>query len=189
MTTNDPKPVRLVSSLLQMATGVALGDTQNRQLNQVLAGMTADSGLIELEAALSGIEELAPIRTALQGLCTQGRHSSLLASADRDDVLAVLVVADIQLPVDCVLFIEVADQPGQEIQNRILRREFKADAICFIGPAPEWSSQLVMLGHRVYQLPAGTVLPKGLRALKPHQSSVGVRWLEVIAGETEIHLS
>lgn len=85
---------------------------------------------------------------------------------------------------DDVLYIAMADQPTQEMVSRILLREFWGEEFCFIGAPPdEWVSELVATGHRVYELPVGTAINTGRRAITPRQSSMGVRWLEVKVGE------
>jgi hypothetical protein len=99
------------------------------------------------------------------------------------------VAADIPFPEADVLFIDAADQPGREVFHRICRAEYRSEVFCFIGSAPEWAGELVMTGYRTYELPAGTVLQKGQRALKPHPSSVGVRWVDVRVGETAIQFN
>ncbi|MBP5947873.1 hypothetical protein [Pseudomonas sp. P9(2020)] len=97
--------------------------------------------------------------------------------------------ADIPFAAADVLFIDTADEPGQEIITRIGRFQYEAKAYCFIGSPPVGASELAMTGHRVYELPEGTSLVNGQRALKSHDSSIGVRWLEVVIGETEIQLN
>nr|WP_192963298.1 hypothetical protein [Pseudomonas fluorescens]CEK42097.1 hypothetical protein PQBR57_0144 [Pseudomonas fluorescens SBW25] len=94
--------------------------------------------------------------------------------------------ADIPFGPADILFIDTADEPSQEIITRISRFQYKAKAFCFIGSPPVGANELAMTGHRVYELPASTVLVNGLRALKPHDSSIGVRWLEVVIGQTDI---
>jgi hypothetical protein len=96
---------------------------------------------------------------------------------------------DIPWSGDDVLYIDVTDNPDREALSHIYRSGPEREALCFIGTAPEWVSELVMTGHRVYELPAGTPLQIGQRALKPHPSSMGVRWLEVKFGETSIQLN
>jgi hypothetical protein len=103
--------------------------------------------------------------------------------------IKVEAVGDIPWTGDDLLFIDAADEPGRAVLARIHRDEPEHEALCFIGASPEWASELVMTGHRVYELPAGTALQVGQRALKPHPSSMGVLWLEVKFGETYIQLN
>lgn len=97
--------------------------------------------------------------------------------------------ADIPFAADDVLFIDTADEPSQEVLTRIGRFQYEAKAYCFIGSPPDEVNELAMTGHRIYELPAFTALKNGQRALKPHDSSIGVRWLEVVIGQTEIQLN
>lgn len=108
---------------------------------------------------------------------------------DRFKATKVESVSDIPWTGDDLLFIDAADEPGRDVLARIHRDEPEHEALCFIGASPEWASELVMTGHRVYELPAETALQVGQRALKPHPSSMGVRWLEVKFGETSIQLN
>lgn len=107
----------------------------------------------------------------------------------RFEPVKVNTAADIPWSGDDVLFIDVADNPDREVLTRIHRCEPDHEALCFIGTSPEWVAELVMTGHRVFELPAGTALQMGQRVFKPHPSSIGVRWLEVRFGESTIQLN
>lgn len=141
------------------------------------------SGEVELNKALSSLDRLLCAAMAVN------RELTVRKEQDRLRPVKVAEAADILCSSDDVLFIDMADQPGHEVLSRILRCDLVAEAFCFVGPAPEWGSELVMTGHRVYELPAGTALKKGRRALKPHPSSFGVHWLEVKIGEVAIQLN
>lgn len=141
------------------------------------------SGELALSKALTSLDSL---------LCAAMDVSRELVEREDQERLQPVMVADaasIPWPADSVLFIDSADQPGDEVRFRIHRGQFEHEALCFIGSAPEWVGELIMTGHRVYELPAGTALQIGQRALNPHPSSLGVRWLEVKVGVTEIQLN
>ncbi|HBO2935148.1 TPA: hypothetical protein L4R50_000142 [Pseudomonas aeruginosa] len=107
----------------------------------------------------------------------------------RFEPVKVNTAADIPWSGDDVLFIDMTDQPDREVLARIHRDEPEHEALCFIGTPPEWVSELVMTGHRVFELPAGTALQIGQRVLRPHRSSVGLCWLDVRFGERVIQLN
>lgn len=141
------------------------------------------SGDLELRKALTSLDSLLGAAMAVS------RELAERKEQERLQPVKVADAASIPWPADSVLFIDVADHPGQEVLSRIYRCEFEPEAFCFIGSAPEWVRELIMTGHRVYELPFGTALQNGQRALKPHPSSMGVRWLEVKAGEQVIQLN
>ena len=136
-----------------------------------------------VNAALSSLDRLLSESMAV--------NEKLVELKNKERWLPVKVegAADIPFPEDDVLFIDASDLPGREVFHRICRAEFRYEVFCFIGSAPEWAGELVMTGYRTYELPAGTVLQIGQRALKPHPSSVGVRWVDVRVGETAIQFN
>ena len=82
MSIEDPKQVQFLSSVLQKATGVRLGESQTQQLDQVLKNLPAKAGFGDLDAALVGYKALAPLRTALQEARDQGRYGALFDGAE-----------------------------------------------------------------------------------------------------------
>lgn len=82
MSNNRSTQVKLLSSVLQKASGVHLDESQTQQLDQVLKSLPAKSGLGELDAALVGYDALAAFRTALQEARDQGRYGALFDGAD-----------------------------------------------------------------------------------------------------------
>lgn len=116
-------------------------------------------------------------------------NEALSFSNAQMEPLKVEVIEDIPFTVDDVLFIDMQDQPGRDVVARICRANIKAKAFCFIGFAPDWGRELMMIGQRAYELPAGTVLAHGRRAFKPYPSSVGERWIEVRVGAENIQFN
>lgn len=140
-------------------------------------------GELELSKALESLDSL------LRAAMAVSRDLAEREEKERLRPVKVAELADIPWSGDDLLFIDVTDNPRLDVLSRIHREEPAHEALCFIGAPPEWVSELVMTGHRVYELPAGTPLQIGQRALKPHPSSMGVRWLEVKYGETSIQLN
>lgn len=55
-------------------------------------------------------------------------------------------------------------------------RQGKADNVVFIGEAPDWISEMIMTGHRVFELPGDAEAPHGSWLMRPHQTPHGIRW-------------
>lgn len=140
-------------------------------------------GDIWLAEALASLDEL--LASAMEG------HGKCLARIEHERLRPVKAENAEQIPFsgNSVLFIDTADRPCRTVLWRIMRCEFEPEVICFIGESPEWVSELTMTGHRVYEMPAGTKIAKGRRALKPYQSSLGVMWIEISYDETLIQLN
>lgn len=138
---------------------------------------------LELNAVLASLDNL--LTTAMT------THYELVRRnyEARERPVQVTEISEIPFLSNDLLFIDSADHPGREVFGRIARCEFEPHAICFIGTAPEWANTLTSTGHKIYVIPAGFVLTAGQKALKPHQSSIGVQWLEVTVGGTHFELN
>lgn len=65
-----------LSELLQSTTDVALDDSQEQQLDQVLSTLPLKAGIADLVEAMAGLEQLANLRVALQETSDKRRYAA-----------------------------------------------------------------------------------------------------------------
>lgn len=147
-------------------------------------------GIFERPVGESALAEmLARLDAVLTEAMDLNRQLAERREEDRNRPVLVEDSASIPFGIDEVIFLYASDQLDLDVRARIVREQFPAQAIGLIGPAGDWTLELIYTGHRVYELPKDYTLELGRRLIKAHPSSVGTRWVEVRVGEPPIEFN
>lgn len=98
----------------------------------------------------------------------------------------ISTTAEIPHPAEQIYFFRAADHPDKTPVYDILRRGGHA-VFVFIGKAPDFMTEVVQAGYRVYQLPEGTEPLQNSYLARPHQAGHQVRWGYDHVGHYEVH--
>lgn len=97
----------------------------------------------------------------------------------------ISTTAEIPHPAEHVYFFRAADLPDKTPVYDILRRGGHP-VFVFIGQAPDFITEVVRSGYRVYELPEGTEPLQNSYLARPHQAGHQVRWGYDHVGHSEV---